>query len=59
MAGQRHPYGQDLNLDPIAEGVSHRDQAEFLAAHGCLEMQGFYFSAAISPRTFREKPEID
>ncbi|MEM9177142.1 MAG: EAL domain-containing protein [Myxococcota bacterium] len=45
----------DLNLHPIAEGVSHADQAEFLDAQGCHEMQGFHFSAAIPAQTFREK----
>jgi EAL domain-containing protein (putative c-di-GMP-specific phosphodiesterase class I) len=46
---------QDLNLYPIAEGVSHADQAEFLSSLGCHEMQGFYFSAAMPPDAFREK----
>jgi len=49
----------DLNLHPIAEGVSHGDQAEFLAAQGCYEMQGFHFSAAVPAQTFREKLEAD
>jgi EAL domain-containing protein (putative c-di-GMP-specific phosphodiesterase class I) len=47
----------DLNLYPIADGVSHADQAEFLVAEGCHEMQGFYFSAAIPPDAFRETLE--
>jgi len=50
---------QDLHLHPIAEGVSHGDQAEFLSAKGCHEMQGFYFSAAIPADRFREKLEIE
>ena len=49
----------DLNLHPIAEGVSHGDQAEFLSKHGCHEMQGFYFSAAIPADVFREKLRIE
>ena len=48
----------DLSLYPIAEGVSHADQAEFLAANGCHEMQGFFFSAAIPAETFREKLQL-
>jgi diguanylate cyclase (GGDEF)-like protein len=48
----------DLSLHPIAEGVAHADQAEFLASHGCHEMQGFHFSAAISAEAFREKLEM-
>jgi EAL domain-containing protein (putative c-di-GMP-specific phosphodiesterase class I) len=50
---------QDLSLQPIAEGVSHADQAEFLSANGCHEMQGFFFSAAIPALVFREKLEIN
>ena len=50
---------QDLHLHPIAEGVSHADQAEFLAAQGCHEMQGFHFSGAIPAQAFREKLEAD
>ena len=46
---------QDLSLHPIAEGVSHADQAEFLSTHGCHEMQGFHFSAAISAEALRVK----
>jgi predicted signal transduction protein with EAL and GGDEF domain len=45
---------QDLSLQPIAEGVSHADQAEFLSANDCHEMQGFFFSAAIPALVFRE-----
>ena len=49
----------DLNLEPIAEGVSHGDQAEFLSQQGCHEMQGFHFSAAIPAQAFREKLDGD
>ncbi len=49
----------DLNLIPIAAGVAHADQAEFLSAQGCHEMQGFHFSAAIPGLAFREKLQID
>ncbi len=48
----------DLSLHPIAEGVSHADQADFLTANGCHEMQGFFFSAAVPADTFREKLEL-
>ena len=49
---------KDLTLYPIAEGVSHADQAKFLAENGCHEMQGFFFSAAIPAETFREKLQL-
>jgi len=45
----------DLSLQAIAEGVSHADQAEFLAQQGCYAMQGFYFSGALPAKTFLEK----
>jgi EAL domain-containing protein (putative c-di-GMP-specific phosphodiesterase class I) len=46
---------KDLSLYPIAEGVSHADQAEFLSANGCHEMQGFFFSSALSIAEIRGK----
>jgi EAL domain-containing protein (putative c-di-GMP-specific phosphodiesterase class I) len=49
---------KDLSLYPIAEGVSHADQAEFLAANGCHEMQGFFFSGAIPGPAFLEKLQL-
>jgi diguanylate cyclase (GGDEF)-like protein len=49
---------KDLSLYPIAVGVSHADQAEFLNEHGCHEMQGFYFSAAVSPEQLREQLRV-
>ncbi len=49
----------DLSLHPMADGVSPADQADFLASHGCSEMQVFFFSAAIPPEVFREKLEIE
>ena len=45
----------DLSLHPVAEGVSHADQAEFLAEHGCHEMQGFHFAAALPVAEFRKQ----
>ncbi|MFO0687489.1 MAG: EAL domain-containing protein [Myxococcota bacterium] len=46
---------QDLSLHPVAEGVSHADQAEFLLAHGCFEMQGYLFSGALTADEFRAR----
>ncbi len=34
----------NLNMNVIAEGVEHREQAEFLIEHACREMQGFLFA---------------
>jgi len=36
--------GKVLGLEVIAEGVETENQADWLVAHGCDQMQGFYFS---------------
>jgi diguanylate cyclase (GGDEF)-like protein len=35
--------GKSLSLTVVAQGVETRDQAEYLRAHACDELQGFYF----------------
>lgn len=37
-----------LKLDVIAEGVETAEQLAFLMAHGCRNIQGYYFNAALS-----------
>ncbi len=44
--------GHSLNLNVIAEGVETFDQLEYLRRNYCNEVQGFYFSRAISVSTF-------
>jgi len=39
-----------LELQVVAEGVETEAQLDFLIAHGCDEMQGYYFSRAVEPR---------
>ncbi|MDX1499034.1 MAG: EAL domain-containing protein [Woeseiaceae bacterium] len=40
--------GQKLGLAVVAEGVEIEEQLEFLHAHGCDQIQGYYFSKPLS-----------
>lgn len=40
--------GRDLNLSVVAEGVETKEQLECLRSLHCQEIQGHYFSAALS-----------
>lgn len=40
--------GHNLKLQVVAEGVETREQLRFLLDHDCDQMQGFYFSPAVS-----------
>jgi EAL domain-containing protein (putative c-di-GMP-specific phosphodiesterase class I) len=37
-----------MKLEVIAEGVENAAQLDFLGAHGCSRMQGFYFSRPVT-----------
>ncbi len=41
---------RSLRMKVIAEGVETGDQATFLLARGCDQMQGYLFSPALAPR---------
>jgi diguanylate cyclase (GGDEF)-like protein len=44
--------GKSLNLQVVAEGVETQEQLAFLRAHGCDEVQGFYFSRPVTGDAF-------
>ena len=39
---------KSLKLEVIAEGVETKEQRDFLVAHDCLNIQGFYYSRPVS-----------
>jgi EAL domain-containing protein (putative c-di-GMP-specific phosphodiesterase class I) len=43
-----------LGISTNAEGVESKEQEALLRAHGCREVQGFLYSAAVPPRAFHE-----
>jgi diguanylate cyclase (GGDEF)-like protein/PAS domain S-box-containing protein len=46
--------GKSLNLKVVAEGVETLAQQEFLSAHACDEIQGYYFSKPLPNAQFAE-----
>jgi diguanylate cyclase (GGDEF)-like protein/PAS domain S-box-containing protein len=42
----------NLNLQVISEGVETLEQLSFLRAHGCSQMQGYYFSRPVPATAF-------
>ena len=46
--------GHNLKLKVIAEGVETLEQLTFLRAHDCDQMQGYYFSPALSQKLLEE-----
>ena len=45
---------QSMKLEVIAEGVESAAQLDFLGAHGCSRMQGFYFSRPVTAERVEE-----
>jgi EAL domain-containing protein (putative c-di-GMP-specific phosphodiesterase class I) len=46
--------GKTLHLRVVAEGVETKAQRQFLCEHGCDEMQGYYLSTPVNPKTLGE-----
>ncbi|QNA90083.1 EAL domain-containing protein [Massilia sp. Dwa41.01b] len=46
--------GHNLKMKVIAEGVETLEQLVFLRDHGCDQMQGFYFSPALSQSALQD-----
>jgi EAL domain-containing protein (putative c-di-GMP-specific phosphodiesterase class I) len=44
--------GKNLSLTVVAQGVETRVQADFLRAHACDELQGFYLNRPMPPDEF-------
>jgi EAL domain-containing protein (putative c-di-GMP-specific phosphodiesterase class I) len=46
---------QSLDFEVVAEGVETAEQAAFLQASGCHQLQGFLHGTAVAPAEFRAR----
>ena len=46
--------GKSLSLTVVAQGVETKEQADFLRAHACDELQGFYFNKPLPADQFAQ-----
>jgi diguanylate cyclase (GGDEF)-like protein len=46
--------GKNLSLTVVAQGVETSEQADFLRAHACDEIQGFYFNRPLPTELFTQ-----
>ena len=47
--------GKSLNLTVVAEGVEDHSQFEFLRAHSCDEIQGYYTGRPVAPSEIADR----
>ncbi|NID16727.1 sensor domain-containing protein [Luteibacter yeojuensis] len=50
--------GRGMNKQVLAEGVESMEQATFLGAAGCSQMQGFLFGKPMTARDFEERISV-
>ena len=46
---------KSLDFEVVAEGVETAEQAAFLSASGCHQLQGFLHGSAVAPAEFRAR----
>jgi diguanylate cyclase (GGDEF)-like protein len=46
--------GKSLSMTVVAQGVETKEQADFLRAHACDELQGFYFNRPLPANQFAQ-----
>ena len=47
--------GQGLGMKTLAEGVETAEQLDTLRRHGCLQVQGYLFAAAMTAQDAAER----
>lgn len=46
---------KSMQLTVVAEGVENKAQADFLRAHGCDQVQGYFYSPPLDTKAFEER----
>ncbi len=48
-----------INVTVLAEGVETKQQIDFLKAHGCDMVQGYYYSRPVDPEAFLQLLKVE